>query len=1031
MSGSIEITPELLAGFLDEAPEYLDMLDAGLMELESQAGAGVLSLDTPEDQERMTTMFRAAHSLKGLAAAFGFDKIKELTHRMETLFDQVRMGQRGLSAESFELLFRVFDRLKALLAELTEPAANPVDIADMLAELDVVLQSKPAPHPCSLPGNTATQKGEEGTVQTAPDPVATAAPTAAPAACEPAPSLEALGMFADPELVSLFLETTAETIDELNQGLLGLEAHPEDAELLNRVFRCAHNIKGASGAAGLTGMNRITHDMETVFDALRSRSLTLCDELMNAVFRAVDRLREVVDQLKCGRANDVAPHELTDLFSRWTQRPPGDPVTGAAGPSEVSTPTVDTPNAASPSGNGAPIAAAPAEPATPGCAERVFVVVTFPPAFDEAVIQSYLIFNKLSDLGNRVTSTPDLETLAPDAELVRVAYTVTTDADPAQVEEIVSAYHIDGIGVRRGSEPSELHAPIKKMASVAGGAAPGAAVPTSEPTLPKQPPRTEPRDTPTSGGAPSPRARSEARGAESATIAAPSPPRPGPPASGRSATPAEAKTDRPAVKSGETLRVDQERLDELMNLGGELVINRARFAEIHGKFRGFFDGKNLGYLVDDLTEHIAQLGQSIDSAGLNCGRAHDASTINSRLRHLGESIQPIRALVRQFHELRGSMVDFDEALHGLTRVSEGIQRGIMGTRMVAIGPLFNRFRRVVRDITKVNGKQVELILRGENTELDKRMIDELGDPLTHMVRNSVDHGIESPETRSAAGKNPIGTLTLSACHRGNSICIEVIDDGAGINIERVKSKVIERALATPAQVAQMTDRELTQFIFKPGFSTAQVVTEVSGRGMGMDIVVNKIEKLSGTVEVDSTPGAGTRVIIKLPLTLAILTSMVAKIGRGIYAIPLETVAEIITVPRREVQSIQRRQVVRVRDRVVRLAWFEDIFATTLPGLRTAETTRDDLTLVIIGFEQDRIGLVVDALLGQEDVVIKSIAENYRNVRGIAGASIRGDGTVSLILDVAAMIEMAAKRARPSDATSAKPSEPVVAAVGRA
>jgi two-component system chemotaxis sensor kinase CheA len=251
-------------------------------------------------------------------------------------------------------------------------------------------------------------------------------------------------------------------------------------------------------------------------------------------------------------------------------------------------------------------------------------------------------------------------------------------------------------------------------------------------------------------------------------------------------------------------------------------------------------------------------------------------------------------------------------------------------------------------------------------------------------------------------------VILEASHRGNSICIEVIDDGGGINVERVKAKILERELATPAQVESMSDRDVIQYVFKPGFSTAAVVTDLSGRGMGMDIVVNKIEKLSGTVEIDSIEGRGAHVTIKLPLTLAILTSVVMRIGKGTYAVPLETVAEIITVRQDDIQWIQRRPVVRVRDRIIPLAFFEDVFATSLPGLMTLTRDADEMTLIIVGFDNQKIGLIVDELLGQEDVVIKSLAENYRNVRGVAGASIRGDGTVSLILDVGAIMELAAK-----------------------
>ena len=458
-----------------------------------------------------------------------------------------------------------------------------------------------------------------------------------------------------------------------------------------------------------------------------------------------------------------------------------------------------------------------------------------------------------------------------------------------------------------------------------------------------------------------------------------------------------------------------------MNLGGELVITRARFTQIHSRFREVFEGKNLAYLVDDMTERVSRLGQHIEELGTGERRTKSVEELRTHLLHLTQSFRTVRSLVEQVHDARTSMYDFDEALHELNRVSDGLQKGIMGTRMVPIGPLFNRFRRVIRDIAKSSGKQVNLVLRGDTTELDKRMIDELGDPLTHMVRNSVDHGIETPDIRTAAGKDPTGTVILEARHRGNSIWIEVKDDGAGINLERVKAKIIEKELASPTQVEAMSDRELMQYILQPGFSTAEVVTDLSGRGMGMDIVVNKIEKLSGIIELDSTPGQGTHVTIKLPLTLAILTSMVARIGKGIYAIPLEAVAEIITVRRSEIQWIQRRQVVRVRDRVVPLAFFEDIFDTTQPDLQTEGRNREDLTLLIVGLETEKIGLVVDGLLGQEDVVIKSIAENYRNVRGIAGASIRGDGTISLILDVTALLELAEKAAsRTLQGASAEP-----------
>ncbi|MFQ5462314.1 MAG: Hpt domain-containing protein [Phycisphaerae bacterium] len=969
MASSIEITPELMAGFLDEAPEYLEILDAGLMEFESAVGDGMVSLDCNEDRQRMNEMFRAAHSLKGLAAAFGFDKLKELTHQMETLFDQVRMGHKCLTSDNVEMLFQVFDRLKALVHELSDPDVAPVEIEDVVAALDGVLQGTDEKRETSAPTNLDPRPVETPQCQ----------------------ETIGAGVFDDPELTALFYESTTEAIEELNQGLLQLEDAPADTELLNRIFRCAHNIKGASGAAGLIGMNRITHCMETVFDRLRNGQLALDDALMSAMFGTVDRLRQVIDALKSGTLADVGADELVDQFAPWISRPP----------QPASHPGI--------AGTTKPAEAHPADPKRemPGEAESpgdgtMNVTITFAKGFDEAPIQAYLMHNKLMDVGTVVHSDPDIASLTGDSTVSRLVFTVEAPLAPARLEEILSNYGAERVVVT----------------GIGAAASAGSAPPTTNPPAAADVPNGEQPDieaTPASGGSSVPaepvKPHPVGRGLEPARTDGTAPPdaRPKtatgkrPREKDRSAN--RGKPDAFVVKTGETLRVDQERLDQLMNLGGELVINKARFVQIHGRFRDVFDGKNHGYLVEGIGDRLEHLRSRVAELQAQFGHHHLIGDLDAELVELTESFAPIRSVVQRVHDARLAMHDFDEALHGLDRVSGGLQKGIMGTRMIPVGPLFTRFRRVVRDISKSCGKKVELVLKGEQTELDKRMIDELSDPLTHMVRNSVDHGIELPEVRQRVGKNPTGTLTLEACHRGNSICIEVSDDGAGVNIERVKTKILEKEMANEAQLEKMSDSEVVQYILKPGFSTARQVTDLSGRGMGMDIVLAKLEQLNGTIEIDSRPGEGSKITIKLPLTLAILTAMVMRIGAGVYAVPLEAVAEIITVKKRDIQHIQRRQVVRVRDRVVPIAYFEDIFNTKSESLRTASSDSEELTLVIIGFDRDQFGLVVDELLGQEDVVIKSIAENYQNVRGFAGASIRGDGTVSLILDVPAMVEM--------------------------
>jgi two-component system chemotaxis sensor kinase CheA len=364
--------------------------------------------------------------------------------------------------------------------------------------------------------------------------------------------------------------------------------------------------------------------------------------------------------------------------------------------------------------------------------------------------------------------------------------------------------------------------------------------------------------------------------------------------------------------------------------------------------------------------------------------------------------------MQKMGQLRASILDLGDAVHQLDRVADGIQKSVMDTRMVPVGPLFTRFKRVVRDITRANHKQVELVIRGEKTELDKRMIDELGDPLIHMVRNSADHGIEPPDVRAAAGKPPTGTITLEAVQRGNSIVIRVSDDGKGLDVDGIRRKAVEKGIVTQADADRLSDHQVFQLIWEPGFSTAEKVTEISGRGMGMDIVRSKIEQLNGTVDLTSRKGEGTTFTIKLPLTLAILPSLLTRIDGDIFAMPLDAVVEIVTIGGDDVRSVHGRATASVRDRVVSVVRLNELFDWHNAAPTPQEISQRN-TLVVLGSDGREIGLVVDVPLGEEDIVIKSMAENYRNVPGIAGASILGDGRVSLILDPNALLDMASRR----------------------
>ena len=340
--------------------------------------------------------------------------------------------------------------------------------------------------------------------------------------------------------------------------------------------------------------------------------------------------------------------------------------------------------------------------------------------------------------------------------------------------------------------------------------------------------------------------------------------------------------------------------------------------------------------------------------------------------------------------------------------------------MVPVGPLFNRFKRVIRDLSIERGK-VELAIQGEKTELDKRMIDALGDPLLHLVRNSIDHGLESQEQRRAVGKSDAGTIFLEAAHRGNNVLITIRDDGGGINTEKIRTRIVERGFASETQVREMTEQQVIDYIWHPGFSTAESITEVSGRGVGMDIVRSAISDLSGTIEVASTPEQGTSFTIRLPLTLAIIHSLLMRYEGNYFSIPIEDVREIVSIPRREVHVVHRHVTIDVRGELIPLVSMGSIFDSNAvngssTGLRTASASLEgSVNVVVIQSRRRTLGFSVDSLVGRADLVIKSLSENLYPVRGLSGASILGDGAVCLMLDPAALIEMAAERTHSSTA----------------
>jgi two-component system chemotaxis sensor kinase CheA len=454
---------------------------------------------------------------------------------------------------------------------------------------------------------------------------------------------------------------------------------------------------------------------------------------------------------------------------------------------------------------------------------------------------------------------------------------------------------------------------------------------------------------------------------------------------------APAPTESGAV--AETMRVGVERLDVLLNLVGELVVSRARFVQLVTDMAPLFRKAAVGGRSGGTTHSLREAVESIvRSASGPVDRA--AAVCESQLEKLEEQ-------GRMWEEGHRRYAELVESVDHLTRVADSLQRGVLSTRMVPVGPLLNRFKRSVRDIANELGKSVTLEIAGEKTELDKRMIDELGDPLVHLVRNAIDHGIEPADVRLRRGKPEIATVRLAASHRGNSVIISISDDGGGIDVERIRDRAVARGLVSSDQAATLSPRELIDFIWQPGFSTAAEVSNISGRGVGMDIVRTRIEALSGSIDIDSTLGVGTTFIIRLPLTLAIARCMLFRLDQAAVAVPVENVRELVTVTDDCILTIGGRRVCDIRGEFLPLVDMDEVFSW--PPTTGEPVQRGAVLVIHSGSRAVAVG--VSTLLGTQDLVVKSLDENFMRIRGIGGASILGDGEVCLLLDASAVVDI--------------------------
>ena len=690
------------------------------------------------------------------------------------------------------------------------------------------------------------------------------------------------------QFYQVFFEEAGENLDNMERLLLNIDVTAADDEELNAIFRCAHSIKGGAATFGFSDVAELTHQMETLLDKLRRHELTPTAPMVDVLLQSGDALRA---QLGRHQGSGADPFDTSDLLVSIKGFVDGEapaPVVAAAAPAP---------------------SAAPAASATPAKADKPAKPMARQLELQVGPLTDLSLADSLVELFKEITDLGTIEPLdaGQAADGVRRFKILTTSTDNDLLD--LFTFHV-------AREQVQL-LPLGPGFGFYNGApgAPPAEAPTNDlgygffdnaPGLP------------TDAG---PAAASAAEGAAA-------------PAAANVATrPAAAKADAKPPAGGmdqSTLRVSIEKVDQLINLVGELVITQAM---------------------------LAQNSRDVDPA--------------------------------IYQQLTSGLAD-------LERNTRDLQESVMSIRMIPMSTVFNRFPRMLRDLAAKLGKKVELVTQGEATELDKSLVEKITDPLTHLVRNSCDHGIEMPEDRLARGKSENGTITLVASHQGGSIVIEVRDDGRGLNRDKLIKKAREKGIDAPDS---MTDTEVWSLIFAPGFSTADVVTDVSGRGVGMDVVKKNITSLGGTVEIDSAEGYGMKVSVRLPLTLAIMDGMSVGVGEEVYILPLSSVVESFQVQADTIKTVAGSgRVVEVRDEYMPVLEVERIF-----DVPRFDFERASNIMVVVEAEGGRVALLVDELLGQQQVVVKNLEANYRKVTDVSGATIMGDGRVALILDVGSLV----------------------------
>ena len=796
------------------------------------------------------------------------------------------------------------------------------------------------------------------------------------------------------ELLKDFFAEAEQQVEQLESNILVIENDPSNHEAIDEIFRAAHTLKGGSATVEMMELSHFTHTVEDVLDEIRSDRLKVDEDVVDLLLTSIDVIKAMLEARQNGSIYEENIDSIVEKLHGYIPQKGGKATAKAAAPKAAPKPA---PAPVPQSAEAAPAASANAL-VLPDITEDDFaelkqtcegnqklwcIAVKFDESNPMNTVGGIQVFAALKNVGNVLKTVPDFDALYEDQFYENVFYYVATEADGPEIEDcaflsdvtlITDAHLLEDYTTGTAADPSVA----KSVASAPVQAAPAASAPiTPSDDLPAGKNMTAAQSELLSDILNDNVLKPEVKKEEKK---------------------AEPKKEAVAhAQQGSILRVDSRRIDNLLNLVSEAVINKAsfnqlamqnaaelsRFQSIEAEYK-----ERLHNLFDKLPDYMEQIKEGVSSVDIRKSILKEYGTLSNIFDEYESEAKNISGKFRSYTQNLGT-------------IAGDLQEGVMKIRMVPINQIFSRFPRVVRDLQRDLNKKIDLVIEGEDTELDKSVVEDLLDPIMHCIRNSVDHGIEAPEARTAAGKPETGTILLKASNEGNQIVIEIKDDGAGIDVEKVRKKAVDRGLIHPDKA--VTEQDAFNLIMQPGFSTADKISNISGRGVGLDVVKTMINNLKGTISINSAKGKGTSFIIKLPLTLAIIQGLLVRVGKEVYSIPIANVIESQCINISEINHIDNYEIMNVRNEVISVLRLSRLFG--IP-----ETVKsDECYIVIVGTQEKKIGVMVDALIGEEDVVIKPLKDQFTNSPGIAGASILGDGSVSLIIDVGQLLELGVKQ----------------------